>query len=244
MLYRLATVGIVAFWLVMMGLLVRLETHPEATGILEVPVSYVARLIFKHAQESRLEVYDLDKRAGSVSVRPSITPEGQRALGFSGSVSIQLPLASRQRYSFSGQINMDAGLRVTDFHGELAMPEPHYRILANGDTALKMLHYEIREGRDHVAASQDLPMDARLIGPQLLQNMGISLDALPIPMSGIAPPVVTARETQITMHAEQLQVYEVLVSEGASQLIEVYVTQVGQIVMAKTNFGYTLSTEE
>ncbi len=49
MLYRLAMIGIVAFWLVMMALLVRLETHPEETDILNVPVSYVMRIMFSTA---------------------------------------------------------------------------------------------------------------------------------------------------------------------------------------------------
>lgn len=244
MLYRLAAFGIVAFWLVMMGLFVRLETHPETTGILQVPVSYVARLIFKHSQESRLAVCEQDKPVGSISLRPSITPAGQRTLDFSGSVSIELPLTPRQRYGFNGRIDLDAALRVVDFHGDLTLQDSHCRVDANADTSLKTLHYDILEGHDHVVASQTLPLDPGILGPQLLQLAGIEPNVLPIPTGGIPPPTVSARETQITMHSEQLQVYEVLVNEGVSQLIDVYVTQVGEIVMVRTNFGYTLSTEE
>jgi len=243
MLYRAATVAIVAFWLVMMALLVRLETHPDATDILDVPVSYVMRLIFKHGQQSLLAVRQEGTPIGTISLRPSITGTSGRLLECSGALSVQLPLASRQRFNFNTAIDMDPTLRVRDFKVDVTIPGPRLRLTAQGDTARNVFSYAVRQA-DRVTASQVLPMDAARLGPALLQNLGLPASALPVISSGISQPAVTARETRLTMHGEQLQVYEVTVTEAAAQVLDFYVTQLGQIVMATTNFGCTFSAED
>jgi hypothetical protein len=239
MLYRLAMIGIIAFWLVMMGLLVRLETHPGATDILDVPVSYVMRIMFKHGQQSVLMVRDEGKPVGTVSLHPSLTGSGGQLLDFSGALSVQLPLAARRRFNFNGSMDMDMALRVLDFHLDLTMQQPRYQLSLQGDMARKILTYEMRQGSQRTPP-QTLPMD----GPALLQALGIDANALPIVAGNISPPAVTARETQITLHGEQLDVFDVTVHEGTDAAVDFYVTQLGQIVQAKTNFGYTFSGED
>ena len=244
MLYRLASIGIIAFWLVMIGMLVRLETQPETTDILDVPVSYVLRIIFKHAQPSILTAREEGTRIGTVSLRPSITASGGRSLDFSGALSSQLTVAGRQPFNFKGAIDMDMALRVVDFYLDLSMQQqPHYRLSLKGDVARKILTCEVRQGNQMVA-SQTLPMDAIVPGPELLQHLGLDATALPILPGNIAPPTVTARETQITLQGEQLEVYQVTVREETALAADFYVTQLGQIVLAKTTFGYTLSAED
>ena len=246
MLYRLAMIGIVAFWMVMMGMLVRLETHPETTDILEVPVSYVTRIMFKHGEHSLLTVREEGKSVGAVSLRPSITGPDGRSLDFSGAVSIELPLGGRQRFNFNGNMDMDRELRVLDFHVDLAVPDQHFHLNAQGDTARKILTYQVSQG-GRQSAPQTLPLDAAAFGPALLQALGQEANAplaLPISPGAIAPPTVTARETQITLHGEQLQVYQVTIREGTALAADFYVTQLGQVVLAKTNFGYSLSAED
>ena len=237
MLYRAAMLGIIAFWLVMMGLLVRLETHPEATDILDVPVSYVMRLLFKHGQISLLTVSDQTKPIGDISLRPLTTGSDGRALDFSGTLSIP------QRFSFSGSLDMDALLRVRGFHLDASIRKPQYNLKATGDSARDRITYEVRVG-GQLTASQSLPMDAAAFGPALAQNLGLDPHALPIAAAGMAPPAITSREAQITLRGEQLEVYEVTVNEGTVPLISFYVTQLGQIIMAKTSFGYSLSSED
>lgn len=242
MLYRATMIGIIAFWMVMMGLLVRLETHPDATDILEVPVSYVMRIIFKHGQQSLLAVRDETKPIGTLSLRPSTSASGQRTLDFSGSLSLQLPLSTRQRYSFNGGINMDGTLQVRSYHVQLTQ-EPRFQFNVKADAATNRIAYEVRQG-DLVTASQSLPMDEKSLGPLLLQALGLPATALPISTGSIAPPVFAARETQVSLQGEQLQVYEVTATEGTAPLLDFYVTQLGQVVMAKTNFGYSLTSED
>jgi len=221
----------------MMGLLVRLETHPEATDILDVPVSYVMRIMFKHEQESFLTVSDGTKSVGSVSLRPVTTGSDGRTLDFSGNISVP------QRFSFSGNMEMDAALRLRDFHLDASILKPRYTLKAAGDAARNRLTYEVRlDGL--LRASQSLPMDPAGLGPALAQNLGLDPHALPIASAGVSTPAISAREAQITLRGEQVQVYEVTVIEGTVPLINFYVTQLGQIIQAKTSFGYSLSAED
>jgi len=244
MLYRLASIGIIAFWLVMIGMLVRLETQPETTDILDVPVSYVLRVIFEHAQPSLLTAREEEAPIGTVSLRPFITPSGGRSLDFSGALLTQLAVGGRQRFNFKGGIDMDIALRVLDFRLDLSMEQqPHYHLTLKGDVAREILTFEVRDG-NLLVASQMLPMDATVLGPVLLQHLGLDTTALPFIPGNISPPTLAARETQITLQGEQLEVYRVTVREGTALTADFYVTQLGQIVLAKTNFGYTLSAED
>ena len=244
MLYRLATIGIVAFWIVMMGMLVRLETHPEATDILDVPVSYVMRMMFKHGQQSILTVREENKTIGSVAFRPSISASGRRSLDFSGTLSVQWPAAPRQRFNFQGAVDMDGAMRVLEFHLEASFQELHCRVNVKGDVPRKTLVFEMRQG-GRLTVSQTLPMDAAALGAALLQHLGLDATALPVIAAGsVSPPTFTAHETRITLHGEQLEVYQVTLLEGAASVADIYVTQLGQIVLAKSGFGYSLSSED
>jgi hypothetical protein len=243
MLYRLATLGIIAFWLVMMALLVRLETHPEQTDILDVPVSYVMRIMFKHGQLSRLTVTDAGKSIGTISLRPITTGSGTRSLDISGLLYIPTPMAARRRINFHGIVDLDMALTALDFQASLELPESQFHLGVKGDMARNVLSYDAREGTA-IVASQTLPMDAAAIIPALSQNLGLAPNTLPAFTGGVSPPEVTARETQIKLGGEQLQVYEIAVREGGAPVGEIYVSQLGQIVLANTNFGYTLTAED
>jgi hypothetical protein len=236
MLYRATAIGVVAFWAVMMALLVRLETHPEQSDILDVPVSYVMRLMFRHGQQSFLTVSDGTRSIGSVNLRPSISGSETRTLDFSGTLSVP------QRFNFSGTIDMDTALRMRDFKAEFSVREPPWHVNASGNAASNQLSYQVLLGTQQTAA-QKLPMQASALIPALAQTAGLDPRALPI-AAGITPPEISAREGQITLHGEQLQVYQVTVSESGAPVIDLYVSQLGQIVSATSTFGYTLSAED
>jgi len=228
----------------MMGLLARLETHPESTDILNVPVSYVMRVMFKHGQQSLLSVREENgKPVGSIALHPSITAPDGRALRFSGAFSARWPEAARQRINFNGTIDMDKALRVLAFHGDVTMQHPGFHLAVAGDTVRNFLAYEADPGNAQGSAWQTLPLDGAAIEPALLRSVGINPGALPISMPNVSPPDVTAREAQISLNGEQLEVYQVTIREGTATIADIYISQMGQIVQAKTNFGYVLSAE-
>jgi hypothetical protein len=243
MLYRSVAAIIVIFWLVMMALLVKIELHPDETDILDVPVPYVMHLLFKHAQISILTVQQEGAPIGTISVRPALTGTTGSTLESSGALNMMLPLGSRQRLNYNGGVDMDNAMRVRAFHLDVSNQEQHTRLNLHGDFARKVFTFEVRMA-DRVVAEQTLPMDLSNLEPVLLQNAGLQGTALPGISSSIAPPVVTARETQIRLHGEKLQVYEVTVMEASARVLDFYVTEVGQIVLARTNFGYSFATED
>jgi hypothetical protein len=149
--------------------------------------------------------------------------------------------AAPQRINLRGTLDLDIALNLVDFRSDLRIPP--YRITVDGNVPRNSLSLEARED-NHVISSQVMSMDATSISRGLMQNFGLSPAALPISPTGMTPPAVIARESRITLHGEQLQVYEVVISEGSSPVAHIYVTQLGQVILAKTNFGYTLSMDD
>ena len=235
MLYRAAMIGITGFWLVMMALLIRLETHPEDSDILAVPVPYVMRMMFRNGQSSLLNVREGTTDIGTLQFRPSMTGSNGRMVDFSGS----LALPGQPAFSYSGEVQMDSLMRMRNFHVAAAMREPHYHLSLVGDAASDTLRYETRLG-DRVTGAQTLPMEPGAVERALAQNLGLDQRLLPVNVGGVAPPVVTAREARIALRSGTLQVYQVTVAEGTAPVLDFYVTQLGQIVRANTSFGCTL----
>jgi hypothetical protein len=243
MLYRIAAVAIIAFWLVMMTLLVRLETHPEETDILDVPVSYVLRVMLKHGQESLLSVRDGDKDLGTISVRPSITGSNARSIRLAGTLSLEMPMAARQRFNFNAAVDMDAALHATGFRLGLAMQLPNFHLSAQGDLIRNTIAYQLLSNGQQIG-SQSLPMTASAIEPVLVQYLGPGAAAIPLSSGNGPPPTVTAREAQFTWRGQQLQVYQMTIRDGSAAIADIYVTQLGQIIQVNTNFGYTFAAED
>ena len=199
--------------------------------------------MFKHGQQSILTVREEQKSIGSIALRPSITATGGRALDFSGTLSIQVPVSERQRFNFGGTIDMDNTLRVLGFHADLGVQQLRYRLIVKGDMVRKVFTCDASQA-GVPTFSQTLPMDASF-GPALLRDLGMETPALPIISPGaITPPTFTARETQITLRGEKLEVYQVSIREGSMLAADIYVTELGQVVEATTSFGYSLSAED
>jgi hypothetical protein len=239
MFYRALTLSIVAFWAVMMVQLVRIETHPETTDILNVPVSFVIGVMFRYAPLSLLNIRDGSKQIGSLEIRPSTTVPNGRTLNISG--SLQLP--GQDPFNFDGAMKMDTTSRLQSFRLAVANRRQNYHVLITGDMAQRALHYETRMG-DQLIASESLPMEPAALERTLAQDLGLDPRMIAMEAGGIAAPDITARETQLTLRSGELQVYEVIVTEGGAPLLDLYMTQLGQIVLAKTSFGYTLGAED
>lgn len=244
MLYRAATLAIALFWLVMTALLVRLQTNPDGADILGLPVSYVTRLVFRNSQPSLLTILELDKPIGALSLRPSNGPAGAHRLDLSGAVSLQLSLGGpRQRVNFSGSADLDPAFTLTAFQAGFTLPQPHTRIDLAADLRRRTLHYEVRQG-DSLIASQSLPLDSAQLLPALLSGAGIDPHSIPILAMPAIAPSLTAREARITLRGEQLEVCRLSLSQGSAILGSAYITQLGQVVLARTSFGYSLAAED
>jgi len=239
MLYRALMLAIVCFWLAMMAQLVRLETHPDTTDILDVPVPYVVGVMFRYNQVSLLNIRDGSRVVGSIEIRPSTSGTDTRALYLSGS----LELPGMQPFNFDGDLKMDTASHLRTFRVAASVRKQNYRVMLTGDMAQKNLRYETFFG-DQVTSSQSLPMEAAALERALAQDVGLDSRMIPLEIGGMSPPDISARETQITLRSGELQVYEVTVNEAGAPMFDFFMTQLGQVVLAKTSFGYTLSAED
>src|SRR4051794_15685387 len=111
MLYRAFIILIVAFWLTMTTLLIRLEIAPERSKVLEVPVSHVVAMMFEHGQPSVLSIVQNGHSVGSVVFRPRADAD-ERSVTFSGSLLLELPLVIKQRVSWNGALEMDRAMKM------------------------------------------------------------------------------------------------------------------------------------
>src|SRR3954466_7300676 len=101
MVQRIFAMLIIGFWAAMTGLLVVREIYPEATGLNDIPVSYVGSLMFQHAQASDLQIYDAGKDVGYVHLLPRVSADKKtRTLEYQGLVTLSPLGIPKQRLSW------------------------------------------------------------------------------------------------------------------------------------------------
>jgi hypothetical protein len=236
--YRIFVALIVGFWLVMSGLLVQLELNPKRSEMLTVPPAYVFGLMFVHGEESALNVFDNGTRAGHLSLRPSMMPDEKlRELDFSGSISIKLPMANKQRFIFDGHAEMDRKLQLHSLHFNVTMREPALRAQIDID-ARQRVRYELMQGREVIRG------ELNAMSPDLPPETGIDPAAFQTLRQNMASATMSARRTEFKVRDEKTSAYLITLDYGTTTLAEIYVSELGQILLAKTAGGYTVSAED
>jgi len=234
---RIFTILIIAFWLVMTGILVRMQVSPRESELLQVPVGLVLKLMFSHGLDSEMSIYIDQQRSGTLSLRPKINEKDQsRTLDFDSNLWLKLPGFDHQRYHFEGTAWMNRALEMKRMLLKFNMPAPPTTMTATLDEEMQ-LHYEVtlngQTDRETIPLDQETPntiLSALNLDPSVVHQF----------QGGINTPTVSARENQITLHNEAVDVYELTVKEGDLEVANIYVSQLGQVLLVKTVFGYTL----
>lgn len=242
---RAAAVLIVAFWLVMTGLLIRLEISPDQSDMLSVPPSHVFKLMFTHEQVSELRIMDRSLPVGSLRLIPknSADPDG-RTLDFSGSLFVRLPdSAKKQRIAWNGILSVDRAFDTRRLQLTLTLREPACRLFIDLDPATKQVRYEIRQG-DMPLKNATVSDDEKGVAALLRDELGIDPGALENIRGSVSKPVLTAKQTELKVRSEKIVAYLLTLRQGETTVLEIYVSQLGQILLAKTLPGYTLSAED
>ncbi len=235
--YRILVSLSAAFWLVMTGLLVQLELNPQRSEMLSVPPAYVVGLMFLHGEESTLRVFDRDQPAGHLTLHPmAIAGEKRRVLEFSGSVSMKLTSATRQRFGFNGRVELDPALRLRRLQFELNLREPPLRAQFSMDDA-QHLRYEINQSGEVIRGELNGLASAEL-------SAGIDTAAVRTFQENLASVTVAARRTEFKVRDEKTSAYLLTVNYGTTVLAEVYVNELGQILLAKTAGGYNFRADD
>ncbi|MDP9292610.1 MAG: hypothetical protein M3O82_09645 [Verrucomicrobiota bacterium] len=242
MIYRAGSIFIVIFWIVMTALLVRLEIAPESSELLDVPISHVVGLIFTHEQSSSLNIYDGTSLIGTLTLRPESPAPNERSLTFSGYVSTRLPMTDRQRIGLSGVARMDAALAITDMKCNVTLLKPPTELQTSIEPHAGVAKYRlISEGvtgpEYQIGLSENGARDA-------LKSAGFE-GLVPGGLPANMPrPIATARRAQFKLRNDNIDAYLLRVQQGETVMAEIYVSQLGQILWAKTVLGYTLSSDD
>jgi hypothetical protein len=233
-LYRTFVGVVIVFWAVMTSLLVRLELQPEHSSFLNIPVSHVFNLMFFHQQRSVLSIYESGERIGSLSVQPR-TLKDRRELEIAGNISFALPWTTRQRVGWNGVIRMDRKLDMQFVELALRTREPEVNTRLSVDVLSNSGSYEVRGGDGTIQSASfslnELPIVAEQVGFRLA-------------MLNNARPVVTARQTDMQIAGDKIEVYSITIAQKEMTLAQIFVSPLGQILKVNTSFGYSLSAED
>jgi hypothetical protein len=255
MLYRTCAALIVVFWLVMAGLLVRQHVGDGDAALREVPVGHVVKLLLTHEQPSDLNIFSEKRRLGHMRIHPRLAAgERPRVVEFSGNMLTMLPGAPRQRMLWDGSWELEKTLATRQFTIGLTFREGMntdagaFRTLVTAtpsdDPAKNFLRWTLHHG-DRLMDDRRIALDAAgleaairdLVDPAVLEMIQGRKRTL-------SPPVVKAHHSTMLIHGERIQTYLVSIGQNGQTLLEADISQLGQILRAKTLIGYTLMPDD
>jgi hypothetical protein len=242
---RIFSALIVSFWIVMTVLLVRLEVNPGKSDLLDVPPSHVFKLMFMHEQISQLDIVEDGKPVGTLMLHPkNETATRLRSLIFTGSLSTTLPgAAKKQRITWDGILEMDQAFGTRSLEFTVNLQEPPSHLHAKLDSVTGRADYEVTQD-GHTLSKSSIPMTQEGVAGLLRDQLGIDPSILQNVPAAVSRPMLTARQTELDVHKEKIIAYKLSLMQGETTLADIYVSQLGQILTAKTLPGYNLYTED
>lgn len=231
MLSRILTVLIFGFWIVMSALLVRSHLNPGESGVMTVPVEHVVKLIFLHGQPSDLNIMVGDIPFGALTIRPTST-ESIHTLECNGSARLRIPMVPRDQLIWETEVDLEPDYSFRTFRGIFRVRDRDVRLGVEVDAGKKVVHYRLSD-RSTPAQESVVPL-SREGGAQLLERSGMNPAVLSSLEDSAGETVVSARRTDLKFRDEQLDAYQIAVKREGVVLAEVYVSQLGQILLVKT----------
>lgn len=263
MLQRFAASLIIIFWFVMTLLLVRNEISPDASRLREVPIAHVLKLLYLHEQPSDLTVYNGPTSIGSVRLHPRIDRESQtRTLDLSGDLHLKLGPEQKTRFNWLGQLEMTPTYDIKQSRWSVTILEPGFlRAEVETPAGSKTAHYSLRTRdpnpaggppKDRIISEGEMPVgQGGLAGLSNLAgqfNLGVNLEALTKQaqqqVQQQAPPVIKARQSTLNWRGEKTETFVVTIEQNGQMLVEAHISQLGQVLMARTVLGYSLRSSD
>jgi hypothetical protein len=240
---------IAIFWLTMWALLLRTELRPQGASLRAVPLPYVANVLFHHERDSELFIRADGTVIGHLRISPHIRPADQgRTLGFSGSLHLRLPNNDRQRINWDGSLEMDHDLNAQLFKMGFTIrdasspPEDQSEITVVINPVAHSAGYSWKNG-GHLEDEQSFALDQSGL-QQLMGHLGVDpgLVRTTIPTQA-SMPVITAQQSTLEIHHERVDSFLVTIEQNGQTLAEMHISQLGQILQAKTLIGWTFDVE-
>jgi len=230
----------------MTALLIR---HEHATGksrLREVSVAHVLKLMFDREQPSDLNIHSDRVRFGQMRIEPHVDKEtGVRTLDFSGTLQFASPvLLPRQRVSWDGTILFDPALVAQRVQFGITMHEPNdSRVAARIDLASRMANVSLQLPDGAVLEDAYTLDDAG--AAKLMDQLGLdpAVVRTVVPREA-APPTISAQQSVLRIHGEKIETYMVTVEQSGQTLLEFHLSELGQVLQARTLIGYTLAPDD
>lgn len=247
---RLAAVLITAFWVIMWALLIRTELEPEGAALREVPVEHVLKLMFHHQQASDLALRAEGKLIGQLRLLPRVLPDSKtRVLGFSGSLQLRLPGATRQRFSWTGESHFSSVLALQRLDFDLTVHQGGQLDQADSeltfayDAGTKQARYVVKTGQVVIDRREFAATEAGLT--DLIKQAGLDPSMMQTVNSKASgtPPKITAQRSTFRIHSEEIETLLLSVEYNEQTMLQVHVSQLGQVLHAKTVLGWTLESD-
>ncbi len=252
MFYRAVAILVVLFWLTMTALLLRNEVTPGDSALREVPFTHVVKLLFHHQQVSSLNVMSDKMRMGALRIHPQVDKTtGRWLLSFDGNLQFTIPGQKPQRVKWDGDLDLDKSLETKSFRIGVTTYQAGQ---ANQSSRLRSeirIFPEDRRARYELSSDtgtlerQDFTLDesgAR----QAVEQLGLDPALLASVKSQrlTSLPVIKAIQSSLEIRGEAIDTYLVTVEYNGQTLIEVHVSQLGQVLKASTMLGYTLVPDD
>lgn len=246
MLYRALLLLITVMFITMWTLLIRSEVQPGGNSLRALPVEGVLREMFQNEKPSQLVIHDGSQRIGALRlVGLGESPEGNRTLQYFGNAQLELPGAGTQRSAWSGEIVVTPDWALQSF--TLSGASRGAARNAGPPTQLELKVSPLQQTASYVLKS----------GPSIIDEQAFTTDEAGLtalldhfeidPMwrkqfqPGHGPkPVISARQASLEVDNVKLETALLTVVVNGQTLLEVHLSQLGEVLQAKTLFGWTL----
>ncbi len=253
MLTRALSVLIIVFWLIMIALLLRKEVGPGGSALREVPVGHVIKLLLMHGEESKLSIYSDKLPLGHLRIHPHMHKDTRsRVIDFAGHLQIVVPGWNRQRVAWDGELELEKDLATRRFTLGLTFRDPTvkealaYRAQIAVIPAENSLTWTLRRGEKLVEQPRVYTLDDTGLQRAFhdLSSDPTTLQMFQGQTKSMSPPVIRAHQSSMLFHGERIDTYLVTIEQSGQTLLEFDVSQLGNILRAKTLIGYSLAPDD
>lgn len=248
MIYRTVAALIVVFWMVMTSLLIRNEVNPEDSGVREVPLAHVLKILYLHEQESHLRTYAGGTPIGHLSFKPRNDKEtGHRLAEFAGSIQLQVP--DRRRISWDAVLRMTPNYELEQSNWGVALQDPGaVRLEVQTRADDPKAHVTIRS-KERIIQQMDVALNEAGIF-DLAHQFGAGAEVFAALQQAKtqgqtqAQPTIRARQSSLRHRGERMETYLVSIEQNGQTLIQCHISQLGHVLQATTLLGYTLQPDD
>ena len=253
--YRTIVAGIIVFWVVMSGLLIRTQYFSRNGEAQPVPIAFVTRLMFQHEQPAGLVLYSQGHRLdGYLHVQPRHLTHGDDGrsqpldlLSGSGSFALILPGIKAQRVTLRGVVEVDGQQQIQRLEMTVSLHEskqtgPGLGLAFEGSPLRDEWHYVLKQAG--VVLREDSGPLARLLAAADPHLPGLDLSVLgQLQRQQATATRYFAHRGVLRLNGESIDTYVITIQHGETLESTIDFNQLGQILAVKTFAGYNLYDE-